>query len=266
MDVEEKSSRLMYRIYYSWNKVMTKASRFFFMQMWNCLGTASVACRYAAGITLCVVVSFVTSCGNLELPLAYDRGPCGDNVDTTSVNTYIFTMPRTDVVVRAGTQQQFWTTIEELSCTSVRYTLSKALGSVDASGLYTAPTSLATNSDSVWLYVQSYAKRSLMDTVLIVVEKKYADCTPDAVTYSGTIEPLMQEHCTGCHSSQSYTKSGGGVLLETYADVRRSALEGRLLATIDYVSPYKMPKNSLRLDSCSIEAVRSWIVKGAPND
>lgn len=245
---------------------MIQAGKFFFSEAMKQLLVDSRGFKLLTAGMLVAAVCFIASCANLDLPETYDRGPCGDNVDTTSINAYIFTMPRTDVVVRVGTQQQFWTTIEELSCTSVRYTLSKELGSVDASGLYTAPTTLATSSDSVWLYVQSYAKRSLMDTVLIIVERKYPDCTPGAVTYSGTIEPLMQEHCTGCHSSQSYTKSGGGVLLETYADVRRSALEGRLLATIDYVSPYKMPKNSLRLDSCSIEAVRSWIVKGAPND
>lgn len=206
------------------------------------------------------------SCENLQLPQSYERGPCSDNVDTTIADAGIFVMPRYDVVVPTGSQQQFWSDIQGISCSAVSFRLSGPLGSVDAKGLYTAPSTISGSRDSVLLFIQSAAKRSLIDTIRIYVTRFTDTCDFSNVTYSGTIEPLMQEQCTGCHSQQNYVKSGGGVILETYEDVKRYALDGRLVATMDYSSPYKMPKNSLKLPYCSIEAVRVWVKKGAPND
>ncbi|MFM8179297.1 MAG: hypothetical protein ACKOAG_08950 [Candidatus Kapaibacterium sp.] len=206
------------------------------------------------------------ACDNLHLPQTYDKGPCGDMVDTTNTDASIFVMPRTDVVVDAGSQQQFWPDVQGLQCSAVFYRLSRPFGSVDATGLYTAPATVSGSPDSVLLLVQSAAKRSLIDTIVIHVRTAVDSCDLGAVTYSGTIEPLMQEHCTGCHSEQSYVKTGGGVLLERYEDVRLYALQGRLTSTMEYASPYKMPKNSLRLGKCSVDVVKAWIAKGAPND
>jgi len=217
-------------------------------------------------LLVCIISLPWLACENLQLPQTYEAGPCGDAVDTTSSNAGIFVMPRYDVVVPNGSQQQFWSDIQGISCSAVSFRLSSSLGSVDSKGLYTAPSTIAGSRDSVLLFVQSAAKRSLIDTIAIYVTRFTDTCDFSNVTYSGTIEPLMQEQCTGCHSQQSYVKSGGGVILETYEDVKRYALDGRLVATMDYSSPYKMPKNSLKLPYCSIEAVRVWVKKGAPND
>lgn len=219
-----------------------------------------------AVVIVCALLLAMTSCENLQLPHTYEGGPCADTVDTTNVDAYLFTMPRTDVVVPLGSQQQFWPLVDGLSCGAVYYRLNRSLGRVDAMGLYSAPDVLDGDADSVLLIIQSAAKRSLLDTILIHVRKPVDTCNVSNVSFSQTVLPLIQENCTGCHSSQSYTKSGGGVLLESYDDIRRSALEGRLLATTDYSSPYKMPKNSLRLSKCSIDALRTWVLKGAPND
>ncbi len=196
----------------------------------------------------------------------YEQNPCGSGVDTSSADAYVFLSPR-GVVVRAGSQQQFWQDVQFISCTSVKYRLSKALGTISQDGLYTAPSTVGVNGDTVLLTIQSYAKKSLTDTVLIYLAPRTADtCDVTTVRYSSDILPILQNACLGCHSSQSYNRSGGGVNLDSIQNVRTYALNGLLLSSINYSSTFKMPREAERLDSCSIKKVRVWIERGALND
>ena len=205
------------------------------------------------------------SCENFQVTQTYER-PCGTGVDTSSLNAGISTSPH-DVVVYSGSRQNFWPQVFDITCQSVKYTLSKNLGSIDANGLYTAPTSLATSSDSVFLYVQSYAKPSLIDTVRIqLLPPTNAPCDVSAVHYSTDVLPILNSNCMSCHSTRGYIQSGGGIDLDSITNVLRYVNNGLLLATINYSDTYKMPRQAARLDTCDVKKIRTWIEKGAPND
>ena len=88
-------------------------------------------------------------------------------------------------------------------------------------------------------------------------------CDTTNVTFSGTIWPLMQSYCTGCHSA---TSPGGGIVIEEYSDVILMANNGTLMGTVRYESGYApMPPNAA-LANCRIDQLQKWIDDGMPNN
>ena len=89
-------------------------------------------------------------------------------------------------------------------------------------------------------------------------------CDTANVTYSGTVQPIIQNNCLGCHSSYG---TGGGILLNTYSEVADQALSGNLLCAV-YGEPgcNLMPKNSSPLSSCDLTKLTMWVDAGAPNN
>lgn len=96
-------------------------------------------------------------------------------------------------------------------------------------------------------------------------------CDTTNVTYNGTIKPLLQTYCTGCHSTSS---PGGGYNLTNYADdavgnfgVQSSALNGSLKGSVFYTGTYShMPKGGSQLSTCDLTKIRIWVDAGAPNN
>jgi hypothetical protein len=90
------------------------------------------------------------------------------------------------------------------------------------------------------------------------------NCDTLNVTYSGTIVPMMQSFCIGCHNSVS---PGGNILLNSYAGVQTVALNGKLFGSVNHsYGYYAMPKNSSKLPQCMIDEIRIWVNSGAPNN
>jgi hypothetical protein len=84
------------------------------------------------------------------------------------------------------------------------------------------------------------------------------------VSFAAFIQPLLRANCFSCHSNGS---SFGDVSLESYDDVRASAVNGRLLGAISHLAGFEaMPEGADKLDECSINAVRIWIDEGAKNN
>ncbi len=206
----------------------------------------------------------LSSCENFQLAQVYDR-PCGADADTSSPNAAVFASPH-EVDVPAGQKQQIWAEVDSIGCSAIRYSLNKALGTVDANGLYVAPGTVKAGGDTVLLIAQSYAKTSVADTVTIYLHEAVADCEVATVSYSKDIYPIMQNQCLACHSSDQFAERGGGVNLDSFAYVASYAKNGMLLASMNYVGRYKMPRRAAKVDSCSIKKVRLWIEKGALND
>jgi hypothetical protein len=81
-------------------------------------------------------------------------------------------------------------------------------------------------------------------------------CDTTNVTFSGTIWPMMQSHCTGCHSTGS---PGGGIVIAGYDDMVALAENGSLMGSIRYEPGYaKMPTNQ-QLSECNITLLQKWI-------
>jgi len=89
-----------------------------------------------------------------------------------------------------------------------------------------------------------------------------SSCDTTNVTYSGTIVPILNNNCLGCHSSAA---TGGSIVLSSYAQVVAEA--PRITGSIQQLSGYSpMPKNGGKLNSCSITQWKIWVRKGMLNN
>lgn len=86
--------------------------------------------------------------------------------------------------------------------------------------------------------------------------------TVNPVTYAGTIWPVVKTYCTGCHSG---TTPGGGLRLETYANVSAIAATGVLINALRGNGIPKMPPAG-SLSTCRIRQFELWINNGYPDN
>jgi uncharacterized membrane protein len=89
-------------------------------------------------------------------------------------------------------------------------------------------------------------------------------CDTTNITYAGTIEPIIQNNCLGCHAASG---TGGGILLTTWGQVANQALYGNLLCSIyQEAGCHPMPKNGAQLSPCDLTKISMWVDAGAPNN
>ncbi|OIP02482.1 MAG: hypothetical protein AUJ98_01250 [Bacteroidetes bacterium CG2_30_33_31] len=89
-------------------------------------------------------------------------------------------------------------------------------------------------------------------------------CDSSNVTFSGTILPLMNSYCTGCHSGSA---PSGGIAITNYTNVSAIAQNGKLYGSITHSAGFSaMPKNGTKLSDCNIAKVRIWIAAGTVNN
>lgn len=86
--------------------------------------------------------------------------------------------------------------------------------------------------------------------------------TINPITFSGTIWPIMQTSCTGCHSGST---PSGGVLLASYANVSAAAANGSLLNSLKGAGVTKMPLGG-SFSACRIRQFAIWINNGHLNN
>lgn len=106
------------------------------------------------------------------------------------------------------------------------------------------------------------------DTTLAPTSTPGGDAT---VSYSEDIQPIFSENCTSCHGGS------GGLWLDSYERVlagsSRGAVvepgdpgESELYLRVTGESEPRMPLNSSPLSDDDIDAIRTWISEGAPNN
>jgi hypothetical protein len=82
-------------------------------------------------------------------------------------------------------------------------------------------------------------------------------CDTSNVTYTGTIYPILDDHCIFCHSGANPT---GGLDFTNYSQLAFVAESGALLGAIRHEQGYvPMPKDGNQLDSCSMRQIEIWI-------
>ena len=86
--------------------------------------------------------------------------------------------------------------------------------------------------------------------------------TINPVTFSGTIWPIMQTSCTGCHTGAS---PGGGIALANYANVQAVAANGSLINSLTGTGVPKMPLSGA-LSTCQIREFEIWVNAGSLNN
>ena len=91
-----------------------------------------------------------------------------------------------------------------------------------------------------------------------------ADCDTTNVTFSGSVWPVMQTNCVGCHSGGN---PSGDILITNYEEVALLVDNGYLMGVIKQEGEYKpMPPNGAKLSDCDIATIEIWIKNGKPND
>jgi hypothetical protein len=92
-------------------------------------------------------------------------------------------------------------------------------------------------------------------------------CDTTGVTFSKSVQPILQTNCLGCHSATENAASGGIINLEDFTVVKVLVDGGNLFGAITH-NPLnsQMPKSGAKLDTCSITKIKIWIDKGALNN
>ncbi len=86
--------------------------------------------------------------------------------------------------------------------------------------------------------------------------------TINPVTFSGTIWPIMQSSCMGCHSGSS---PSGGIALANYSNVAAAAVNGSLINSLRGNGVTKMPFGS-SFSVCRIRQFEIWVNNGYLNN
>jgi mono/diheme cytochrome c family protein len=91
------------------------------------------------------------------------------------------------------------------------------------------------------------------------------NCDTTAVTYSKSVQPIMQGYCYACHAGSAV--SGSGIKLDTYAGLKPYADNGKLMNSIlQNGLSSAMPKGAGKMPDCNIATIRTWVRAGAPNN
>lgn len=89
-------------------------------------------------------------------------------------------------------------------------------------------------------------------------------CDTDNVTFSATVQPIIDQKCKGCHSGN---QPSGGLALTTYDQIKATGATGKLAGVINWQNGYvQMPKDASKLPNCDIEKILKWIDDGMPNN
>lgn len=89
-------------------------------------------------------------------------------------------------------------------------------------------------------------------------------CDTSAVTFSGTVLPILKNNCNGCHGGSA---PSADIDLTTFAKVKPTVTNGTLLGSIQHANGYSpMPQNGNKLSSCNISKIQAWVNAGAKND
>ncbi|MGE5106429.1 MAG: c-type cytochrome domain-containing protein [Sphingobacteriales bacterium] len=93
-------------------------------------------------------------------------------------------------------------------------------------------------------------------------------CDENIFTFSGAVQPIIQNRCAGCHSSPTMA---GGFALTTYSEIKDVALSGKLYIAIAQTQAQTpgytaMPYNGNKLSDCQITQIKKWIDAGTPNN
>lgn len=89
-------------------------------------------------------------------------------------------------------------------------------------------------------------------------------CDSNQFRFAADIQPILQNHCTGCHSG---SVPPNGVDLTTYTNVRPVATSALLYGVVAHLPGYDpMPKGTGKLSDCEIAQIRKWVQAGSQNN
>lgn len=84
-------------------------------------------------------------------------------------------------------------------------------------------------------------------------------------SYQNDLLPIISANCyRSCHIADVAL---GGVVLDSYNDLKFYANNGLLVGTITHTPGFdRMPFNEPKLPECQIQTIVAWVNQGAPNN
>jgi uncharacterized membrane protein len=87
-------------------------------------------------------------------------------------------------------------------------------------------------------------------------------CDTLNMSYTNDIKPILEASCVSCHTTSG---PSGGVVLDTYQQVKIVADNGRLWGSVNHESGYSaMPQGGSKLGDCDLNKIKAWINDGSP--
>jgi hypothetical protein len=91
-----------------------------------------------------------------------------------------------------------------------------------------------------------------------------SDCDTNQVSYSGYVEPLLENHCYICHAGANLIAPFS---LEGYDNVKLRASSGQLFGALNHLEGYQnMPRGGPKLPECDLTKINKWIREDALNN
>jgi len=92
--------------------------------------------------------------------------------------------------------------------------------------------------------------------------------TVSAISFSNQVFPIVENNCLSCHSS---TPANGGVLLNSYENVREAAITERngtslIIGAIRNLNGFSPMPPGNPMSTCSIRIIELWIEQGTQNN
>ena len=89
-------------------------------------------------------------------------------------------------------------------------------------------------------------------------------CDTTVAQYSTQIMAIMQNSCNSCHSTGS---ASGGIITDTYQELKRIADNGTLVGSVNHTAGFRaMPQNAPKLSSCNLQLINKWVREGSLNN
>lgn len=87
--------------------------------------------------------------------------------------------------------------------------------------------------------------------------------TPQEVSFSGDVQPLIQANCVGCHSRPN---PNGNVPLENYDDIKAAGTNGSLVNSLKGENGFSLMPQTGSLPADQIALIETWVNNGMPNN
>jgi mono/diheme cytochrome c family protein len=90
-----------------------------------------------------------------------------------------------------------------------------------------------------------------------------SNCDTNTFTFSGAVNSIIQNSCTGCHSGSN---PSFGLKLQTYSDIKTIADNGLLLQVLYQMNNKPLMPPSSALIDCKKTQIKKWIGSGSSNN
>lgn len=94
-------------------------------------------------------------------------------------------------------------------------------------------------------------------------------CDTTSITYSSTVQPILDNRCYGCHANAVANVAGAGLSFEGHPNLKQylDSNQDRFLGAIEHSPGYSpMPKGGSILPDCDLQNIRLWVEQGYPNN